>query len=180
MEKIKAFLAKYDTVFQIIKFTLASLIAFIVEFAILFALGALLKDMNNQPFDWFIFHYAGDGVNGLGTAITFFVSTVCAQIVSFIVNRKKTFGANNSLTFSIVIYIILIVALICAQTYFAPQLAGVLANKFSLGVEGANSIAKMFFCFVNWVILFPMEKFVIMKKSPEKETAAEETTAAAE
>ncbi len=165
----------FVTVWQFIKFTFASLIAMISEFAILNIMNHIdaITNLNMQPFDWFVFHYKGDGVEGLGTMIAFLVSTTVAQIISFVVNRKKTFGSNMNLTFSVVVYFVVIVALICAQTYFAPQISYLLQNSANMGYDLATNIAKMCFSFLNFVVLFPLEKFVIMRKVENKEEAQE-------
>ena len=108
-------------------------------------------------------------MEGLGTMIAFLVSTTVAQIISFVVNRKKTFGSNMNLTFSVVVYFVVIVALICAQTYFAPQISYLLQNNAGMSYDLAANIAKMCFSFLNFVVLFPLEKFVIMRKVEKKE-----------
>ena len=81
----------FVTIWQFVKFTFASLIAMISEFAILNIMNHIdaITNLNMQPFNWFVFHYKGDGVEGLGTMIAFLVSTTVAQIISFVVNRKK-------------------------------------------------------------------------------------------
>lgn len=96
--------------------------------------------------------------------ITFLVSTIVAQIVAFAVNRKKTFGSNMNLTFNLVVYFIVITVLICLQTYYAPQLGAFLLEKTSMSEGWAMNLSKIFFCFMNFVILFPTEKFIVMRR----------------
>lgn len=170
LEKLDAIIEKKGpkvlAAWQFAKFSVASLIATAVEFTILNVMNNLsvIENLNTQAVDWFIFHYAGDGINGLGTMITFLVSTVIAQIVAFAVNRKKTFGSNMNLTFSLVIYFVVITVLICLQTYYAPQLGAFLLEKTSMSEGWAMNLSKIFFCFMNFVILFPTEKFIVMRR----------------
>lgn len=156
----------FVTIWQFAKFIFVSLIAMVTEFALLNIMNHIdaITALNAQPFDWFVFHYKGDGIEGLGTMIVFLVSTTVAQIISFVINRKKTFGSNNNLTFSVILYIAVIVALICAQAYFAPQISAWLQTAHSVNPDLAINLAKACFSFLNFVILFPLEKFVIMRR----------------
>ena len=121
--KFKAFIAKHAAIWQFIKFSLMSMIAAVTEITSFMLLNSLIvKSLNNQAVDWWIFHYDPATTGGLGTMISFLVSTTLAQIVSFVANRKKTFNANNNLAFSIVFYTVMMVAIICAQTYTGPLL----------------------------------------------------------
>lgn len=101
--KIHKFLTDHANIFQIVKFTLISLIAFIAEFASMYALQYGLLDLyGNEPFDWFIFYYAPgeNGAFGLAGFIAMLGSKCIAEIISFTINRKKTFNANNNVAFS--------------------------------------------------------------------------------
>lgn len=158
------------TVWQFAKFALASLVAMAAEFSLLIIMNHIdaLTALNSRPVDWFVFHYEGNGVEGLGTMIAFLVSTTVAQIITYVINRKKTFGSNTNLTFSVVFYTLVIIALICAQAFYAPHISAWLQTEHSFNPDGAMSLAKACFSFINFVILFPLEKFVIMRKVEKK------------
>ncbi len=163
--KLKAFLHSHENVFQIIKFTLISCIAFIAEFATMYALQyGLLKTCGDQEFKWFLFHYAPGktGAFGLAGFIAMLGSKCVAEIISFTINRKKTFEANNNLVFSAIMYVITVIAIILLSTW----LAGALGNVFgkSIGADWGNTISKLIGSFLSWVIMFLMDKFVIMRK----------------
>lgn len=59
--KGKAFMTRHGNIWQIVKFTLISLIAFLAEFASMYALQYGLEGvLGNEDFHWFIFHYAAE------------------------------------------------------------------------------------------------------------------------
>ena len=86
-----------ETFWQFIKFIFVSLLAMIVQFALLNILKAIpaIDALRAQDFHWFVFHYLAPK-EGLGYFIEFNVANIAAQIVAFFVNREKTFnsGAN--------------------------------------------------------------------------------------
>ena len=75
----------------------------------------------NEHFHWFIFDYAAGREGAFGTAgfIAMLGSKCIAEIISFTINRKKTFKANNNVVFSAIMYVITVVALIIFTTWLA-------------------------------------------------------------
>ncbi len=170
--KIKDFLNAHKNITQLVKFTFLSCIAAIVEVASLNILLAALKKYADTPVDWFIFHYGADE-NGLCGFIAFIVSTVLAQIVSFVVNRKKTFNANNNLAFSIIAYVIMEAVIIGLQIWSGPLLTGVLVKAGVSNHALASNISKFSWMFMSFVVVFVMDKFVIMRNTDKKKKVAE-------
>ena len=141
--KGKAFMTRHGNIWQIVKFTLISLIAFIAEFASMYALQYGLEGvLGNEDFHWFIFHYAAGRNGAFGTAgfIAMLVSKCIAEIISFTINRKKTFNANNNVVFSAIMYVITVIALILFTTW----LAGILGDAIgpAIGAHLGNTISK--------------------------------------
>lgn len=168
MEKLKAFLHRHENIFQIVKFTLISCIAFIAEFAVMYALQyGLLKTCGNQEFDWFLFHYSAGagGAYGLAGFIAFLGSKCVAEIISFTINRKKTFNANNNILFSAVMYVITVIGIILLSTWLGGALGDVLGG--SIGADWGNTISKLLGSLLSWVIMFLMDKFVIMRRKDD-------------
>ena len=105
------------TFWQLVKFTIVSLLACIVQFgslAILYNIPAI-KALSTQAFHWFVFDYPvieGERC-GLALFIAFNTSNILAQIVAFFVNRKKTFNADNNVPVTLTIYLLFTIALIC-------------------------------------------------------------------
>lgn len=176
-QKSKKFLEDHKNIFQIIKFTLISLIAFIAEFASMYALQYGLAGVyGDQEFRWFLFYYAPGktGAYGLAGFIAFLGSKCIAEIISFIVNRKKTFEANNNVVFSAIMYVITVIAVILLSTWLGGALGDLLGP--SIGADAGNTISKLVGSFLSWVIMFLMDKFVIMRKVDKGEKAEESVT----
>lgn len=170
-DKIRKFAAEHEAIWQLIKFTIISSIAGITEITSYTLLNSVfLKSMNAQPFHWWIFRYDGGVGGGLGTMIAFLVSTTLAQIVSFVTNRKKTFNADNNIVFSAIIYAVMVIAIICLQTYTGPLIV-IAIDKWLNNAALSGTLGKLIWMFLSFVIIFPMNKFVIMRK--KKQPAAE-------
>ena len=164
--KIHKFLTDHANIFQIVKFTLISLIAFIAEFASMYALQYGLLDLyGNVTFKWFVFKYTPEKNFGLAGFIAMLVSKCIAEIISFIINRKKTFSANNNVVFSAIMYVITVISIIILSTWLAGDdaLGGVLGA--AVGADLGNTISKLLGSLLSWVIVFLMDKFVIMRKT---------------
>lgn len=169
VSKFKKFTEEHQNVWQLIKFTLISMIAGATEMGSYLLLNSVfLKSLNSQPFHWWIFHYAG-GLNagGLGTMIAFLVSTTLAQIISFVTNRKKTFNANNNVLYAAVTYTIMVVIIICLQTYTGPLIVSKIDSALNM-YEISSVLGKCIWMFLTFCIVFLMSKFVIMRRVEEK------------
>ena len=163
--KFKQFTEKHETLWQFIKFTLLSSVAGLSEtITYLLLNNAVLVSLNDQFFDWWIFHYNGGDAGGLGTMLAFLISSIVGNGVSFVMNRKATFNANNNIVLSIILYIILIVTLICLQTYFGPIVTN-LINAYLGMPKISGFVSKALMMFATFLIVFPMNKFVIMRNT---------------
>lgn len=172
-DKIKKFATEHEAIWQFIKFSIISSIAAVTEITSYTLLNSLiLKSMNSEPFHWWIFHYDGGVGGGLGTMVSFLVSTTLAQIVSFVTNRKKTFDADNNIVFSAIMYTLMVVVIICLQTYTGPLMV-IAIDKWLNNPALSGTLGKLIWMFLSFVIIFPMNKFVIMRKKKEPEETAE-------
>lgn len=167
IDKIKKFAAEHEAIWQFVKFTIISSIAGITEITSYTLLNSvILKSMNTEPFHWWIFNYNGGVGGGLGTMISFLISTTLAQIVSFVTNRKKTFNANNNIVFSAIMYTLMVIVIICLQTYTGPLMV-IAIDKWLNNAAISGTLGKLIWMFLSFVIIFPMNKFVIMRKKKE-------------
>ena len=117
--------------------------------------------------------YVVDGVVTWGYLLPFFLSNLIANIYGFYQNKKTTFKSDAP-WYNFAIYIVLMIALILFSTWLQGWLVGVLA-KINIGfIQGlARTIAGLAAGFVQMVVLFPMEKFVLLKeKKPADEAEA--------
>lgn len=174
--KGKAFMTRHGNIWQVVKFTFISLIAFLAEFATMYALQYGLADVCGQDFHWFVFNYdASQG--GQATFIAMLGSKCIAEIISFTINRKKTFKANNNVVFSAIMYVITVVALIIFSTWLAGPIGNAMgAHNIDEGLS--STVSKMVGSIISFVVIFLMDKFVIMR-NVEKGEAAEENAEAA-
>lgn len=158
------------TLWQLIKFTIVSLLACLVQvtsLAILYNIPAI-KALSAQEFHWFVFHY--DVIEGeqcgLALFIAFNTSNILAQIVSFFVNRKKTFNADNNIPITLTIYLIFTVALICFSAWLNPVIFEFAVSK---GVSSAlaTTIATAICSAFQFLIYFPFDKLLMRQKKKD-------------
>lgn len=175
--KIKEFLDAHENIAQLIKFTLFSLICFAIEYISFTIIVLCLKNYNVEA-NWWIFHYApSDG--GMGALIGFFVSNVLAQAATFVLNRKKTFHANNNVVYSAIMYAIMVCGIIVLNTWAGGKITAA-CNKSIDNVVLCQYISKFAGSVMSFAISFLMSKFVIMRNVGGKTEEAEETEEVAE
>ena len=169
LEKVAKYINEHKTLLQAILFMLFSCLAFVAQLGTqaLFdwALASVDKVVKVWPFP----------EQALGTLISFLIANVVAKVLSFVMNRKKTFNANNNKIFSAVTYTIMVVTLIIVETLVGEPLAKAL-NTASNGVldDWSNTLAIILYSIPDFIIVFLMDKFVIMRHKEEKEEKNEQ------
>ena len=118
------------------------------------------------------------GVVTWGYLLPFFLSNLIANIYGFYQNKKITFKSDAP-WYSFAFYIVLMIALILFSTWFQGWLVGIIAKINWAWIQPlARTIAGLAAGFVQMVVLFPMEKFVLLKeKKKDGEEAAAEAAA---
>ena len=127
--------------------------------------------------------YVIDGVVTWGYVLPFLLSNLIANIYGFYQNKKTTFKSDSP-WYNFVIYIVLLLALILFSTWMQGAIVGAMLKlepsnwffKIITNESVARLIASMCAGFVQMVVLFPREKFVLM---PEKKKDGEEAAAEA-
>ena len=122
--------------------------------------------------------YVIDGVVTWGYVLPFLLFNLIANIYCFYQNKKTTFKSDSA-WYNFVIYIVLLLALILFSTWMQGAIVGAMLKlepsnwflKIVTNESVARLIASMAAGFVQMVVLFPMEKFVLM---PEKKKDGEE------
>ena len=71
-------------------------------------------------------------------------------------------------------YVITVIAVILLSTWLGGALGDLLGP--SIGADAGNTISKLVGSFLSWVIMFLMDKFVIMRKVDKGEKAEESAT----
>jgi len=165
-EKLKAMAEKYKNTWQLIKFTLVSMTAGVTELVLALVLNIILRGMNGEPFEWFIFKFNGTG-QGAGTFISFLVSICVAQVIAFTINFKKTFKPETNLSFAIPAYVVMVIVFIIGlQMFFLPYLTDALNRLF--GIEDlAVFSAKLIGALYAFVVTFVCSKYIIMREKKE-------------
>lgn len=112
------------------------------------------------------------GIVTWGYLLPFFLSNLIANIYGFYQNKKTTFKSDAP-WYNFAIYIVLMIALILFSTWFQGWLVGLIAKAPWAWLNGlARTIAGLAAGFVQMVVLFPMEKFVLLKEKKKDEEAA--------
>lgn len=175
---------------QFIWFIVMSLIAFALQMIIaqfgdeLFALCGIdnaMQEIDGKEVPVNPFITIGLDSFTLAGFIAYLVANIVAKVISYILNRKKTFAAVNNLAFSFSVYVIMCVALIVAETFIAVPI-----QNFWIGIgvpaDAAGMVTVITYSIPDFLIVFLMEKFVIMNNKlfakKEEVDAADETAVA--
>lgn len=162
IKKIRKLKESHGNVYEFIMFNLLSNIATITNFVMLNLGSSLLfRSLADKDFKLWIFDYPVKN-GGLGSFMAFLLAYACAQIVNFIVQRKLVFNSNHKLGAAIPIYIltILLVYIIClyVPTIVMGPLTGLVGTLWATNLTNAINI------FIQVIIIYPVLKFVVMKK----------------
>ncbi len=176
VDKIKA----NENLRQMIVFTLFSFICGGSQFIITLVLPALLKlapadSILNQKFYGFRLGDLND-VFGFPTTsdfIGFLIGSIVGQVLTFVLNRKKTFNCTNNIVISGIMYVILAVTIIFVQT--------LLGSAIMTACMGAKPVEKTEFLYQIYnitgqavggitalVMSFLGNKFLVMRNWGEK------------
>lgn len=165
-----------ETIWQFVKFIFVSLLAMIVQFALLNLLPLIpaIKNLyNGQDFNWWVFTVTA-AAGGLGYFIVNNAANIIAQIVAFFVNRDKTFNSDANIAIVLPIYIVFTIALICFSAWLNPTLKDIFVEKWHWGDAGAANAATMICSAVQFFLYFPVDKILFPKKKEEATADAEE------
>jgi hypothetical protein len=186
------------TVWQLVKFLVVSGLVTIIQLA-LAALLPLIFDkvtaelptilqviftpsMFTEGSKEAVKYVTANGVVTWGYVLPFLLSNLIANIYGFYQNKKTTFKSDAP-WYNFAIYIVLMLALILFSTWLQGVIVGAITKidsansliQFITSETIARLIASMVAGFVQMVVLFPMEKFVLLKekKPAEGEEVAE-------
>lgn len=167
IEAIKRFKNNNSEIYEFIMFNLLSNIATITNFIVLnIGMIFLFNSLLEQPFSFWIFDYSAE-TGGLGGFLSFLLSFFCAQAVNFVVQRNLVFNSNNKLGAAIPIYLftVIVVYVICLYipTIALGPISSIVGSFWGMNITNAINI------FVQVLIIYPVLKFVVMKKIPEEQ-----------
>ena len=153
---------------QIIKFIIVSLLVTLIQLGLVNLLYFLMKSWTT-PLPGFlgdIFSETtmGKGHSTWGYILPFFLSNLIANTVGYFLNKHKTFKSEAP-WWHYVIYIVSLFILIVFTTWLQGLIANALINA---GVEGLGpTIAGLIAGQVQFVILFPLQKFVLLREKKQ-------------
>lgn len=133
--------------------------------------------LGSTRLDWFVFHYATQA-----EFIGFLVGSVVGQVLTFVLNRKKTFNVPDYVALRAVLYAIMAALIIIMQTYLGglvtdacwsakPDANGFLDLVFNLTGQAVAGIAAV-------IVNFLGNKFFVMRDWGKKKRLAAEQAAA--
>jgi putative flippase GtrA len=154
--------SKSSTLFQFIKYTLMSLVTTLVDMGGFALLNYwVFTGFRQVAFRWWLFDYRVEN-GGLSAFLALVISFAISQTVNFFIQRKVTFGANNNKLYSAIIYAVMVVS-VYFFTLWLPTLF-IEWLYVAIGENWGGIITKMVCMTVSFLIQFPMNKWVIMRK----------------
>jgi putative flippase GtrA len=159
------------TIWQIVKFIVVSLLVTIIQLALVNLLYFFMKNWQ-EPLPGFLGEIfspstVGEGHSNWGYILPFFLSNFIANTVGYFLNKRKTFKSDAPL-WHYIIYIVLLFLLILFSTW----LQGLVVNALiSVNFESlAPTIAAMVAGTVQMIVLFPLQKFVLLREKKKAVT----------
>lgn len=162
------YIKTHENLRQAVLFFLFSMICGASQMVITAVLPLILRaasDSMSEPFKWFLFDYTEKGV---GEFIGFIVGSVVGQVLTFVLNRKKTFNVSDHIPFRAIAYAIMAVLIILMQTAIGGGITGALSKAVPDASELVatifNLIAQVVAGIAALVVNFLGNKFFIMRK----------------
>jgi putative flippase GtrA len=159
---MRNFTKKNKILWEFIKFTLMSGVTTIVDLGVFALLNYwLFVGYKDTSFSWWLFNYRVEN-GGLTAFLSLLVSFAVSQTVNFILQRKVTFGATNNKLYSAIMYVIMVIV-VYFFTLWLPTLF-IKPLYAAIGENWGGIITKMICMTISFIIQFPMNKWVIMKR----------------
>lgn len=159
------------TLWQIVKFIVVSSLVTIIQLGLVNLLYFLMKNWT-EPLPSFLSAIFSETTVGIGHSnwgyiLPFFISNFVANTVGYFLNKKKTFKSDAPV-WHYVAYIVILFLLILFTTW----LQGVVSNWItSLGAEAiAPTITGMVAGTLQMIVLFPLQKFVLLREKKKEPT----------
>lgn len=187
-----AYIQAHEDLRQMVLFFLFSLICgasqFVTNMVFKYALEAVPELGTDYPFHWFVFNHPSTG-----DFIGFLLGAIIGQVMTFVLNRKKTFKATNNVVIAAIAYAITAILIIILQTYLGGVVSTACTDAYKAANAGADPTGFISFLITitgmlvggitALVLCFLANKFFIMrnwntkksKKTKEGEAVEGET-----
>ena len=121
---------------------------------------------NEKDFHWLGIFFCAAEIGGLAYFIINNAANIIAQIVSFFVNREKTFNSGANIAVTLPIYIVFTILLIAFSAWLNPTLKDLLVSR-GLGDDLSANAATMVCSAVQFFLYFPVDKILFHKKKED-------------
>jgi len=172
---VKSYLNKHNTIRQVLFFIVIGQTALLAQILSRIGVDIMLRSLDGTvsipPFP----------EQPVGSFMAFLVSNIIAKVLSYILNRKKTFRATGNAVPGAVIYTILVVVLIVVETIVGTPMqnffyilfhgtfsgnAPTTATVLDPGLYQLCGTLSVLTCgLMDSIIVFLMSKYVIMRSS---------------
>jgi len=161
------------TLRQFIIFFLLSIVTTVVDLGTFSLFNYLIfTSLKTIPFQWWLFDYSIIN-GGLCAFLSFSISFVLSQTFNFFIQRKVTFGANNNVLYSGIMYAAMVLLVFFFQLWIPTLARGPIVNL--VGENWGDFIIKNFNMTISFLIQFPMNKWVIMRQRKSKSDTLEKS-----
>lgn len=175
------YIKTHEDLRQMVLFLLFSVCCGLTQFITQFILKYVIGAFNKSEFSWFIFVYNQE--KGLAEFIGFICGAVIGQVMTFVLNRKKTFKATNNVVISGTMYAIIAVGIIILQTYLGGVVTSACKNAALANGTSIEGIYGFLFTFTGMIVgsiaalvlSFLGNKFLIMRDWSKKKKPSTET-----
>ena len=155
------------SLFQMIKFALVSGLVTIIQLVLVNVFFFLMKDWHAPlpPVLASIFseEAVGTGNSEWGYILPFFLSNLIANAYGFFQNRKTTFHSNAPKR-NVILFLLIVSVLIVISTWVQGRIVYLLSKQVPSLKTLAPTIAAFAAGLLQFVILFPLEKYVLLKE----------------
>lgn len=161
----------WHTLWQYIKFSAVGIFITLIQLALVNLLYFFMKSWTT-PLTGFIGDIfsestLGEGHSTWGYLLPFFLSNFIANTIGYFLNKKRTFKSDAP-KWHYVIYIFVLVLLITFSTWLQGVITNGLVNVNAEFI--APTIAALTVGIMQSIIIFPLQKFVLLKEKKQLET----------
>ena len=109
----------------------------------------------------------GAGNSNWGYVLPFFLSNVIANILGYFQNRKTTFNSDSPKR-NVLIFFAVITILICFSTWLQGRTAFLITEHLPQISKAAPTLAALLAGAVQFAVVFPLEKYVLLRERRER------------
>lgn len=152
---------------QFLKFNLVSAGVTLVQLVLVNILLVMMRGWTEPlpPFLASIFseETVGAGNSNWGYVLPFFLSNAIANILGYFQNRKTTFNSDSPKR-NVLIFFAVIMVLICVSTWIQGRIVYLIRSGYPGLAGAAPTIAALIAGAVQFAVVFPLEKYVLLKE----------------